>query len=47
MFCLMCDGELTLLGVLGYLFWYRCQDCGMEQHSTEVNEEILEALAVN
>jgi len=28
--CPVCQGEVYLLGVLGRLVWYRCQDCGIE-----------------
>lgn len=32
--CLACGGELTLLGSLGRLTWFRCRACGLDQ-STE------------
>ena len=27
--CSCCGGELACLGVLGYLIWFRCINCGM------------------
>lgn len=30
--CSMCGGPLAKLGGLGNLMWYRCQNCGAEQH---------------
>lgn len=29
-FCSACNGEMELLGVLGVMEHYRCQDCGLE-----------------
>lgn len=29
--CLLCDGDLLILGQLGYRVHARCQDCGVEQ----------------
>lgn len=28
--CPMCCGAASLLGVLGLLQWYRCEDCGID-----------------
>ncbi len=28
--CSVCGGELYVLGALGKLMWFRCQNCGME-----------------
>jgi len=32
-YCTLCNGPLVYLGALGYLEWYRCQHCGMDQNS--------------
>ena len=29
--CLVCDGDLSLMGSLGQRTWFKCIDCGMEQ----------------
>jgi hypothetical protein len=29
--CMACSGPLLLLGALGRIVWYRCQDCGLDQ----------------
>lgn len=40
--CQMCGGCLSYLGVLGYLTWWVCRDCGM-QSFTECNKiEVLD-----
>jgi len=35
--CQMCKGPLVLalLGQIGRLLWFRCRNCGWEQHTTE------------
>lgn len=40
MSCAVCGGDLTLLGKMGRLVWFRCRDCGMDQ-STEDDGSIL------
>lgn len=30
MTCPVCDGQGALLGVLGFLRWFRCIQCGMD-----------------
>jgi hypothetical protein len=37
-FCPACDGELTPLGSLGTLDWYRCRACGLDVGSCERGE---------
>lgn len=32
MLCSVCRGSLVLLDSLGYLTWYRCQSCGVDQY---------------
>jgi len=39
--CLMCGGELQLLGQFGYRQWYRCTWCGIDQYHI-VNPEGVE-----
>lgn len=29
--CECCGGPLSSLGRLGYLDWFRCRDCGLDQ----------------
>ena len=31
--CTACGGQLVSLGVLGNLHWFRCRDCGIDQHA--------------
>lgn len=31
--CGLCHGPLVLLGVLGRLYWFRCQNCGVQYSS--------------
>jgi predicted nucleic acid-binding Zn ribbon protein len=28
--CPLCEGEGNVLGTLGSLVWFRCQDCGID-----------------
>lgn len=37
LYCIMCDSELVILGVLGKKIWYKCRACGLEQNA-EVEE---------
>lgn len=39
--CSMCDGPLMLLGVLGSLAHFRCQNCGWQESkpASEVEED--------
>jgi tRNA(Ile2) C34 agmatinyltransferase TiaS len=32
--CAACGGECYPLGTLGTLRWYRCRNCGLDQHSS-------------
>ncbi len=34
--CVMCDGDLIVLGQLGSMTWFRCQHCGWEQSEPAV-----------
>lgn len=44
MYCACCGGELTYLGALGNLVWFRCRNCGADQYGdiAEVSEELIE-----
>lgn len=35
--CMVCGGPMILIGVLGSRRWYRCRDCGIDDHE-EVEE---------
>lgn len=39
--CLSCGSpNLFLLGTLGNIIWYRCQNCGIDLRTTDKNTEI-------
>lgn len=38
MYCNVCGGDLTELGILGALHWHRCRACGWEC-AEEITEE--------
>ena len=40
--CLMCEGQLGVIGVLGNRLHLRCVNCGMDQSTTEFDPTELE-----
>ena len=40
--CHLCGGLLALLGKLGHLVWFRCQDCGMDSSMSQEDFDDLE-----
>ena len=40
--CPMCSGQLSMLGILGNVTWYRCIQCGMEVGLQDEGAEIYD-----
>lgn len=40
MICLVCAGDLEMLGVLGRILWARCRDCGLDQMTPWTGNEV-------
>ena len=42
MYCIACDGEAGVMGILGNLVWMQCRNCGIQfNHEAETEEETI------